>query len=449
MATDRRAEVRTALSGLTTRGRSFLAAGIAAAICALVLGQRDLLRVGFLLAALPLVAVLVVARTRHLVTSTRALDPGRVAAGSEAQIRLRVANVSRIPTGLLMLEDHVPYVLGSRPRFVLDRIEPHGYRQVAYRVRSDLRGKFSVGPLRLRLADPFGMCELTRSFAARDTLVVTPIVQQLPAVDLGGEWSGYGDGNARSLASSGEEDVLPREYRHGDDVRRVHWRSTARRGELMVRREEQSWQNQATLLLDTRLTAHRGEGPSSSFEWAVSTAASIGVHLCRRGYTTRLLGSDGELLAGAPEGMRVAPAETESFLLDALAVVEARVKTGLDGAEAAMRQPGGEGMAVAVLANLTEDDTRRLARARNGTGRGLAVVLDTTAWDTAKVPGVLPHDVAVGMLRQAGWRVLSASAATRLPDLWRGAGRGTDSAVRGGAYASSHGAPHTGTEARA
>ncbi|MGA4542170.1 DUF58 domain-containing protein [Uniformispora flossi] len=422
--------MRTALSGLTTRGRSFLAAGIAAAVCALVLGQRDLLRVGFLLAALPLLAVLVVARTRHLVTSTRALDPGRVAAGHEAHVRLRVDNVSRIPTGLLMLEDHVPYVLGSRPRFVLDKIEPHGHRQVAYRVRSDLRGKFTVGPLRLRLADPFGMCELTRSFAARETLIVTPIVQPLPPVDLGGEWTGYGDGHARSLASSGEEDVVPREYRHGDDVRRVHWRSTARRGELMVRREEQSWQNQATLLLDTRTGAHRGDGPSSSFEWAVSTAASIGVHLCRRGYTTRMLGADGRLLAGAPEGIRVAPAETESFLLDALAVVDARHHASLVEAESALRQPGGEGMTVAILANLTEDDIRRLARARATGGRGLAIVLDTAAWDVTAVPGQLPHGVAANMLRQAGWRVLAASAATRLPELWRGAGRQGDAAPR-------------------
>ncbi|HSA50326.1 MAG TPA: DUF58 domain-containing protein [Yinghuangia sp.] len=434
--------MRTALSGLTTRGRSFLAAGIAAAVCAVVLGQRDLLRVGFLLAAMPLVAVLVVARTRHLVTSTRLLEPGRVAAGAEAQVRLRVDNVSRIPTGLLMLEDHVPYVLGSRPRFVLDRIEPHGHRQVAYRVRSDLRGKFTVGPLRLRLADPFGMCELTRSFAARDLLVVTPVVQRLPAVDLGGEWTGYGDGNSRSLASAGEEDVVPREYRHGDDVRRVHWRSTARRGELMVRREEQSWQNQATLLLDTRPSAHRGEGPSSSFEWAVSTAASIGVHLCRRGYTTHLIAADGTQLAGTPEGLRVAPAETETFLLDALAVVETGTVESLDGAEMTLRQPGREGMAVAVLANLTEEDTRRLARSRSASGRGLAVVLDTTAWDSARVPGVLAHDTAVGLLRQAGWRVLSASATTRLPELWRGAGRSADASP----HAVSLGGATTGSE---
>lgn len=74
--------LRAALSGLTTRGRSFLAAGIAAAVCAYVLGQADLLRVGLLLAALPLVCVVVLVRTRYRVAGTRRLSPSRVPAGS-------------------------------------------------------------------------------------------------------------------------------------------------------------------------------------------------------------------------------------------------------------------------------------------------------------------------------------------------------------------------------
>lgn len=116
--------VRTALAGLTTRGRSFLAAGVAAAVCAYVLGQSDLLRVGLLLAVLPLVCALFLYRTRYRVAGSRRLSPARVPAGSEARVHLRMDNVSRLPTGLLMLQDRVPYVLGPRPRFVLDRVEP-------------------------------------------------------------------------------------------------------------------------------------------------------------------------------------------------------------------------------------------------------------------------------------------------------------------------------------
>jgi hypothetical protein len=105
-------------------------------------------------------------------------------------------------------------------------------------------------------------------------------------------------------------------------------------------------------------------------------------------------------------------------------------------------------MTVAILANLTEDDTRRLARARAASGRGLAIVLDTSAWDRTPVPEQLPHEVAVNLLRQAGWRVLAASAATRLPELWRGAGRQGDVNARPYGTTAVSGMP-TGPEAHA
>src|SRR5690606_23483801 len=288
-----RGGVRTALAGLTTRGRSFLAAGVAAAICAYVLGQSDLLRVGLLLSVLPLVCAGVLFRTRYRVAGSRRLAPARVPAGSEARVHLRMDNVSRLPTGLLMLQDRVPYVLGPRPRFVLDRVEAGGRREVSYRVRSDLRGRYPLGPLQLRLSDPFGMCELTRSFSTYDTLTVVPRVEPLPPVRLSGEARGYGDGRLRALALAGEDDVIPRGYRYGDDLRRVHWRSTARYGELMVRREEQPQRARCTVLLDTRAIAYEGAGPDSAFEWAVSGAASVLVHMLERGFSVRLLTDTG------------------------------------------------------------------------------------------------------------------------------------------------------------
>ena len=111
----------------------------------------------------------------------------------------------------------------------------------------------------------------------------------LPPIPLGGAWTGSGDNRPRAFAIGSAEDVTVREYRRGDDLRRVHWRSSARIGELMVRREEQPWQSRATLFLDNRLRAHRGQGIASSLEAAVSAAASIAVHLGQRGFTVRLV----------------------------------------------------------------------------------------------------------------------------------------------------------------
>ena len=160
-----------ALSGLTTRGRCLLAAGIALGVCSVALGQRDLLRAAVFLVALPLAAVAVVSRTRYRLACSRHLDPPRVEAGRPATVRLRLDNVSRLPSGVLLMEDALPYTLGGRPRFVLDKVEPRGVRDVSYPVRADVRGRYTVGPLSVRLTDPFGLVELSRSFAQTDDLV--------------------------------------------------------------------------------------------------------------------------------------------------------------------------------------------------------------------------------------------------------------------------------------
>jgi hypothetical protein len=84
-----------------------------------VLGERDLLRVAILLAALPLLAAAYVGQTRYKLSCTRTVEPARVPVGAPARVMLRLANLSRLPTGTLLLEDRLPYALGSRPRLVL------------------------------------------------------------------------------------------------------------------------------------------------------------------------------------------------------------------------------------------------------------------------------------------------------------------------------------------
>ncbi|MGR8011076.1 DUF58 domain-containing protein [Streptomyces hypolithicus] len=430
---DHKGGLRVALSGLTTRGRSFLAAGVAAAVCAYVLGQGDLLRVGLLLAVLPLVCVAVLYRTRYRVAGSRRLTPSRTATGSEARVHLRLDNVSRLPTGLLMLQDRVPYVLGPRPRFVLDRVQAGGRREVSYRVRSDLRGRYPLGPLQLRLTDPFGMCELTRSFSAHDTLTVIPRVEALPAVRLTGEASGYGDGRNRSLALAGEDDVIPRGYRHGDDLRRVHWRSTARYGELMVRREEQPQRARCTVLLDTRRGAYQGAGPDSAFEWAVSGAASALAHMLERGFSVRLLTDTGNSVpgegAGGFAGATQETADSAGLMMDTLAVVGHSDGGGLSRSYDVLRG-GNEGLLIAFFGDLDDEQAVVAARMRRRCGAAIAFVLDSATWAAgqavaAEAEGDSSARIAeqaeerVRPLREAGWTVLTVAPETPLADLWR------------------------------
>ncbi|MFE3764951.1 DUF58 domain-containing protein [Streptomyces sp. NPDC059104] len=420
--------LRASLAGLTTRGRSFLAAGAAAAGCAYVLGQGQLLRVGLLLVALPLICVLTLHRTRHRVTGDRRLTPPRVPAGGEARVRLRLENVSRVPTGLLMLQDRVPYVLGPRPRFVLDRVEAGGKREVSYRVRSDLRGRYPLGPLQLRLTDPFGLVELTRSFSTYDTLTVVPRTEPLPPVRMTGEANGYGDGTRRSLALSGDDDVIPRTYRRGDDLRRVHWRSTARYGELMVRREETPQRSKATVLLDTRGGAYEGAGPDSAFEWAVSAAASTVLHVLEQGFSVRLLTDTGDSVPGEGAGGFSSggqeSAEAAGLMMDTLAVVGHSQGSGLGRACEAVRGSGGglgsggDGLLVAFFGDLDDVQTEMAARMRQRSAGAVAFVLDSATW--AAAPSRVEERLR--RLRDAGWTALAVPPGAAFADLWRQAG---------------------------
>jgi len=406
-----------ALQGLTLRGRAFLAAGAATAGCAVVLGQRDLLRIAVLLVAVPLVSVLLVARARYRVQLSRTVSPGRVTAGVPASVRLELANLSRLPTGVLLAEEQLPYALGARPRFVVDRLEAGARAAVAYTLRSDVRGRWDVGPVRLRLTDPFGMCEVTRAFSATDPLVVVPRVHPLPGLRAAGSWRGSGDSVTRTASASGEHDLATREYRHGDDLRRVHWRSTARRGELMVRRDEQPHQMQATVLLDRRAVGHRGEGPASSFEWLVSAAASVCHLLIDAGYGVRLVSDDLETGWTGREHVGGIGA-----LLDRLAVLGLGGPAELSSATTLLTRAGGDGLVVALLGEVDASDVHPLAAlARRGTS-GVALVLRTTSWTMLppRRAGQIDsgRDAALSTLETGGWSCAEVGSGTSVPAAW-------------------------------
>lgn len=414
--------MREALRGLTIRGRSFLAAAAAAALSALILGEKDLLRVAVLLAVLPLLAAFYVGRSRYKLACSRTLDPHRVPAGGGARIVLRLQNLSRLPTGTLLLEDRLPYALGSRPRLVLERLGAHQASSVAYTVRADTRGRYDVGPLAIRLTDPFGLCELSRSFPSVDRLTVIPQVVQLPAVRLAGEYAGAGESRARSVAVHGEDDAATREYRHGDDLRRVHWRSTARMGELMVRREEQPWESRATVVLDTRAFAHAGEGPTASFEWAVCAAASIAVHLRKSGYKLRLV-------TGGGVDVDATEMTGDGVLLDQLAEVRSSPRVEISHLVEQVRLRSDGGLVIAVLGDLSTAEAELLCSLRGSGATCVALLIDSSTWESlvpeATKQADLEHHTATLVLLQGGWRVVRAAHGAKLAALWPQAARGS------------------------
>ena len=410
--------LRLALSSLTLRGRAFVSAGVTAVACGLAFSLDDLSRVGVFLLALPVLAALVVTRGRHKLALVRSVAPVRIGVGQSSEVTLHLRNEGRGPTGLLLLEEQVPYSVGTRPRFVIDRMPPAWERKVTYRIRSDVRGRFTLGPVTVRAADPFGLVELDRAFRSTATVTVTPQVVALPVIGLSGSWTGSGDNRPRDFAGGSAEDVTVREYRRGDDLRRVHWRASAHAGELMVRREEQPWQSRATVFIDNRAHVHRGTGAASSLEYAVSAAASIAAHLVQRGFRTRLLSASGTSLGDGWHEAGASAADTGP-LLEALAVLTPEPSPRLDAL--GPDETHSRGLVVAIFGDLAATDQAVVNRLRHETPNAIALVLDVDRWSRAtQREGDEPPGLR--SLTASGWRAVPVAPQDPLPTKWREVG---------------------------
>lgn len=397
--------MRRALRGLTLRGRAFLAAGVTAVVCAVVLGQDSLVRIGALAVFLPLVTAFVVGRRRYRLRTTRVLRPALARAGETTRVELEVSNHGGSGAGALLVEDQVPYALGARPRFVLQGLRREWQRTVTYAVRSDVRGEYTIGPLTISANDPFGLLQIRTVVPGSATLIVTPRTLPLPRTNLSGGWGGSGEHRPQAFAAGSAEDVTVREYRRGDELRRVHWRSSAHTGQLMVRKEEQPWEARATVLLDNRVRAHRGRGLGSSFEYAVTVAASLVAHLDEQGYAVQLATADsvGPVAQGAAASM-----------LERLAVVEQvgqpSIGTQWSG------DSGAGGLVVAVVGRVDDGDLGALRRLRHHHTAALALALDIEQWAGAE-PDASRRMVAP--MTTAGWRGVQIGPSDRLDQAWR------------------------------
>ncbi|OYN88342.1 DUF58 domain-containing protein [Parenemella sanctibonifatiensis] len=406
---------------LTGRGRVFLIAGLVLTVAMLAIGQRDVVWLGLLLLILPIVALILIGRSKLQLSCERRLSEGQVALGDEVTGELLLSKSGAHPSGLLQFEDRVPPELGIPTRFSIHHAEPNWTRDIAYTMYASKRGRFQTGPLMIRSVDPFGLVRTERRFKATSEVLVTPRIHILPSLRQLAGTGAQGDTSPQRLGVTGQDDILIREYRHGDDVRRVHWRHSARRGELMVRREEQSWDPSINLLLDNRLANHTGEGEHGSFEWAVSAAASISKHFVQDGYSISVFDSSGVIHDGANDPGH--PAARDRSLLLQFIDIDVRNSTTMNKAMDAITTHRQGQMLVAVLGRITAQDAQQLVRAGRTRGQGVAIVLEVDSWvirsQRASSEAQLAHKDGIRVLREAGWKVAVARHNVTVPQAWQ------------------------------
>jgi uncharacterized protein (DUF58 family) len=338
---------------LTRSGWMVAAVAVGLFVTGRLLGIFELFLVGAAAAVLVAGALVAVRRTPLRLDVSRTLHPPRVHAGTPSRVELSVRNRSARRTPVLTVRDPV-----GRGRSAAVALAPLGQGQTmraAYRLPTERRGIVPVGPLRVEVADAFGLASLSTTAAPVVELTVWPAVVDVdPLPHTVSDDPHGGADHASALAAGGEEFYALRPYAAGDDLRRVHWRSTARWGELLVRQDERPWQGRATVLLDTRRGTH---GPAS-FERAVSAAASIVVACWRRHFLLRLVDT-----AGYDSGFAAGTAHVEA-LLERLATVEPVEAGRLAATVAALRRPGNGGACAVLLGDPAGPDVERVARLR-------------------------------------------------------------------------------------
>jgi uncharacterized protein (DUF58 family) len=419
--------------GFTTRASCLVAAGVTALLCGVLLGVVDLTRAGAVALALPVITATSVYRTRVRIAHRRSAEPVRASTGVPVTVHLEITNRSVLRTGALLLEDQLPAEVHGNARFVLPGMAARETRTVSYRMPELPRGRYRAGPLRIRLTDPFRLVDVVRSFTATTDFLVSPIVDPLPVVEPPRSLDVGENAGSHSIGARGADDASTREYRTGDDLRKIHWRSSARAGALMVRLEERPWQGRTTLLLDLRACAHQSDPVRDqrdarqvhSLEWAVSAAASIGSRLLGAGRDLELLDDQDGIGRFRPDNL--------NQLLDRLTVATPTAAADLGRVAGALHVAARESATIAVLGRLDPGSLRVLAAThRRSLGiPAFAILLDTTSWldrtsdrtdgGSVSPPGPSPVDVTSGparVLRDAGWRVVVVRRGDAIAAVW-------------------------------
>ncbi len=393
---------------MTRRGWGLLVAAVVCFLVARLLGVPELQVAALTILLVLGGAALLVWTAGSRLTVDRTVTPGTVWFDQQATVQLTISNVAPVPSSPAHLVDAVPSGFGGHAHLRVGALPPEGRVSATYRLRGAQRGTATIGPLEARTGDPFGCFSRTITLPSTSTLTVYPPVVRVPhGLPLGGATSS-GRLGRRRLTPDGEDLADVREYVHGDDLRSVHWASTARRGKLMVRRAETATAPRAVVLLDVRAERHVGAGPAASIESAVAAAASAAHHLASRGRAVVLL--------DAPLRTAARPEPWER-LLTRLADVE----PGPSDLPATLQQLAqglaGDGTLVAVLTTPTGSELRALVRAGRGFTTRVALVVDAHSHGR-RGPDAAAED-AVAALRVAGFRATLLRRGDRIDDRWR------------------------------
>lgn len=415
----------------TLRGGAVLTGGVLLVATGTSLGLNDITGLGVagivtVLGAWVWMSVRRIDHGRGALTVARRVAPNPVVRGTQITTRLVVAPVSATATALgrlsrLQISEQAAGELCEQDALRAQVVSHPDKIAVRYRLRPAHRGRWPLGPVLTSRVDLFGLIRTGQPLGEPTTISVWP---RTTALSVRGARA-FGDfaRAANGARASSSDDSVLRDYVTGDDPRRVHWATAARRGQLMVRTDENAGLPPVTVLLDRgTLPAPGIERQTSSGEdgeWAVEAAASVATTLLGAGHPVRFIASSRvpavEIVPYVP-GRR---SESTAHILDQ--TVDLVGHAGPQDVEAALtatanalrnsRRPAE--LTVAVVAPLGA-----LARAAVAGMAG-----DGSHWALVVAPGPAAQspeaEDTLSVLRAIGWHVVLVDPrTTSISDAW-------------------------------
>jgi uncharacterized protein (DUF58 family) len=274
---------------MTDRGRLTLALGLGTYLAAWAFGAHALYApaVGLVFAAGAALAwTRLFARPLRL---HRSIHRDHPLEGEDVVVRIELEADGGVLPGSVLLHDPVRG-LGERNVAV-----PREGRRLrtSYRVTQVPRGRYRFSGAEVAIEDPFGLARREQSLPDAGTLLVYPRLTELASLFSERGLRSHGAGRVLLRRSTGFELHSVREYQSGESLRRVHWPSTARRQQLMVKELEDAPRDEVVVLLDAQEGFDAGARPESSFDAQVRAAGSILWTHARHGRRARLVVTSG------------------------------------------------------------------------------------------------------------------------------------------------------------
>jgi uncharacterized protein (DUF58 family) len=381
---------------VTRQGWLVLLGSFVSVIAARLLGSLELFLFGIIGFAVVAFAVAFVWLRRLRVEVTREIVPMRVHAGGNSRVDLTVVNRGTRRTPVLRLRDPVSGTRGAN--LLIGPLTPGDGARASYRLPTEKRGIVEIGPMHLLVTDPFGLAHTALGGPGVSRLTVFPPAYRLAALPpTGGSDPHSGLDRHRTLNRGGDDFHGLRPFSVGDELRRVHWPSSARHDELMVRQDELPWQGRLTIVIDNS----RHVAPLA-LDLGTSVAASVLQSAHARGNQIRLVTAD-----GTDSGFTTGNAQLES-LLELLAVLQpdddASLSIGIDRAATQVRH-GGVVVITPQIDPAAFGEVQRLGRSFSSV---TTVLLDESAWDPDAPEGP----------PAAGRRVVRISRSAPFPEAW-------------------------------